>query len=63
MTLYKDTKALSRLPEGDTDFFDIISLDYVLRKTGDLMKENSFTLRKTRRRNPAKKYYRCSLCR
>ena len=57
-------------PDGDTDYFDIVAvvlqrdtlapylfiicLDYVLRMTTDLMKDNSFKLAKRRsRRYPA----------
>ena len=70
MMLYKTTKVKVPSPDGDTDFFDIvagvlqgdtlypylfiISLDYVLRTSIDLMKENGFTLTKERsRRYPA----------
>ena len=72
MMLYKNTKVKGRTPDGDTDFFDIvagvlqgdtlapylfiIALDYVLRKLRDLVKENYFTLTKTKaksRRYPA----------
>ena len=71
MMLYKNTKVKVRSPDGDTDFFDIvvgflqgdplapylfiICLDYVLRTSIDLMKENYFILEKGRsRRYPAK---------
>jgi len=66
MMLYKDTKAMVRSPDGDTDFFGIaagvlqgdtlapyifiICLDYVLRTSLDTMKEKGFTLRKARSR-------------
>ena len=59
MILYKDTKAMVHSPDGDTDFFDIITgilqentlvpflfvicWDYVQRMLIDLMKENGFT--------------------
>ena len=55
MVLYKNAKALVRLPDGDTDFFNIFTgvlqgdslVPYMLllRTSIDLMKENSFTLR------------------
>ena len=64
--LYKDTKAMVRSPDGDTDFFDIaaavlqgdtlapyifiICLDYVLRTSLDTIKEEGFTLKKARSR-------------
>ena len=70
MILYKNTKVEVRSPDGDTDYFDILAgvlqkdtlapylfiicLDYVLRTSIDLMKENGFTLSKARsRRYPA----------
>ena len=59
MMLYKNTKAMVRSPAEDTDFFDIvvgiflgdilvpylffIGIDYVRRKSIDLIKENGFT--------------------
>ena len=62
MMLYKDTRALVRSPDGDTDYFDIVAgvlqgdtlapflfiicLDYVLRTSLDLIKEKGFTLKK-----------------
>ena len=68
--LYKNTKVKVRSPDGHTDYFDIVAdvlqgdtlapylfiicLDYVLRTSIDLMKENSFNLAKERsRRYPA----------
>ena len=67
MMLYKNTKVKVCSPDGDTDYFDIvsgvlqedtsatylfiISLDYVLRKSIDLMKENGFKLSKERSRS------------
>ena len=68
MMLYKNTKVSS--PDGNTDYFDIVAgvlkgvtlapylfiicLDYVLRTSIDLMKENSFKLPKEiSRRYPA----------
>ena len=70
MMLYKNTKVKVRSPDGYTDYFDIvtsvltgdilapylfiISQDYVLRTSIDLMEENGFTLTKKRsRRYPA----------
>ena len=66
MMLYKNTKAMVRSPDGDTDFFDIVAgvlqgdtlapflfiicLDYVLRTSIDLMSERGFTLKKARSR-------------
>ena len=72
MMLYKNSKCKVRSPDGDTDFFDIcagvlqgdtlapflfiLCLDYVLRNSIDKIKENGFTLQKSRsRRNPAVK--------
>ena len=71
MMFYKNTKVKFHSPDGDTDFFDIVAgvlrgdtlapyqfiiyLDYVLRTSIDLIKENGFTLKKARsRRYPAK---------
>ena len=68
MMRYKTTKVKVRSLDGDADSFDIVSailqgntyqfiicLDYLLRTSRDLMKENGFTLKKkTRnRRYPA----------
>ena len=66
MMLYKNLKAMVCLPNGDTNFFNIvagglqidtlasykfiISLDYVLWMSTDLIKENSFTLKKISKR-------------
>ena len=67
---YQNTKVKVRSPDGDTDYFDIVAgvlqgdtlapymfiicLDYVLRTSIDLMKENGFKLAKERsRRYPA----------
>ena len=66
MMLYKNTQVKVRSLDGDTDYFDILAsvlqrdtlapylciicLDYVLRKSIDLMKENSFKLVKERSR-------------
>ena len=64
MMQYKNTKVNVRSSDGDTDYFYIkdtltpylfiIYLDYVLRTTIDLMKENGFKLAKEKsRRYPA----------
>ena len=70
MILYKNTKVKVRSPDGDTDCFVIVAsvlqgdtlapylfitcLDYVLRTSIDIMKENGFKLTKERnRRYPA----------
>ena len=70
MMLYKNMKVKVRSPDGDTNYFHnvagvlqgdtlapytfIICLDYVLRMSIDLMKENGFKLAKERsRRLPA----------
>ena len=66
MILCKNTKAKIRTPNRDTDYFDIVAhlqqgntlapylfiicLDYELRTSIDLMKENSFMLAKERSR-------------
>ena len=66
MMLYKKTKVKVGSPHGDTDYFDIVAyvlqgdtlapyqliicLDYVLRTSIDLMKENGFKLAKERSR-------------
>ena len=66
MMLHKNTKVKVCSPDGDTDYFDIaagvlqrdilapylliIYLDYVLRTSIDLMKENCFKLAKERSR-------------
>ena len=71
MMHYSNMKVNVRSPDGDTDFFDIVAgvlhgdtlapylfiicQDYVLRTSIDLIKENSFTLKRARsRRYPAK---------
>ena len=68
--LHKNTKEKVRSPDGDTDYFDIVAgvlqgdtfdqylfiicLDYVLRTSIGLMKENCFKLTKeSSRRYPA----------
>ena len=64
MILYRNTKVKVRSPDGDTEYFDIVSrapylfiicLDYVLRTSIDNIRENGFVLTKKRsRRYPAK---------
>ena len=71
MMLYKIMKVKVHSQDGDTDFFNIVEgvlqgdtlalhlfiicLDYLVRTSVDLMKENGFTLAKTRsRRYPAR---------
>ena len=64
MMPYKNTKAMVRSPDGDSDFFDIlpgvlqgdtfvdlfiICLDYVFRTSIYLIKENDFTHKKKSR--------------
>ena len=72
--IYRNTKMKVRLPDGDTEYFDIVAgvlqedtlapylsiicLDYVLRTSLDKIKENGFELTKKRRRYPAKNNYR-----
>ena len=61
MMLYENTKEMVRSPDGGSDFFNIVAgillgdtltpylficLDYVLRTSIDLIKENGFTLKK-----------------
>ena len=62
MILYKNIKVKVRSPDEDTDYFDIVAgvlqgdtlapywfiicLDYMLRMSLDLMKENGFMLAK-----------------
>ena len=70
MMLYKNTKVKICSPDGNTDYFEIVAgvlqedtlasylfiicIDYVLRTSIDLMKENGFKLAKKRsRRYPA----------
>ena len=66
MMLYRNTKVKVHSPDGDTDYFDIVTgvlkgdtlapylfiicLDYVLRTSIDKMKENGFKLTKERSR-------------
>ena len=68
--LYKNTKVKLRFPDGDTDYFDIISgvlqgdslvpylfiicLDYVIRTFIDLIKENGFKLAKEKKKKKQK---------
>ena len=61
MMLYKNTNAMAQSPDGDTDFFDIVTrdtlttclfilcLDNLLQTSIDLIKENGSTLKKARR--------------
>ena len=65
MMQYKNTKVKVHSPDEDTNFFDIVTgvlqgntwasclfiicLDYVLQMSIDLMKENGFTLARSRR--------------
>ena len=67
--LYKNTKVKVRSPDGDTDYFDVVAgiigdtlapylfiicLDYVLKTSIDIMKDNGLMLAKERSRsNPA----------
>ena len=64
ITIYKNTRAMICSPNGDTDFFDIVTgvlqedtlasllsincLDYILQTAIDLMKKNGFTFLKKR---------------
>ena len=60
--VYKNTKAMVCSPNNEIDFFDIVTedilasylfiiyLDYILQMSIDLMKENSFTVKKARSR-------------
>ena len=73
MTLYKNTKVKVHSPDRDTDYFDIVAgvlqgdtlalylliicLDYVLRNSTALMKENGFSLEKKELNIPRKNYY------
>ena len=66
MIFYRNTKVKVRSPDGDTDYFDIVTgvlqgdtlapylfiicLDYVLRTSIDKIKENGFELTKKRSR-------------
>ena len=55
MILYRNTKVKVRSPDGDTEYFDIICLDYVLRTSIDKIRENGFELTTRRsKRYPAK---------
>ena len=63
--LYRNTKVKVRLPDGDTEYFDIVAgvlqgdtlapylliicQDYVLRKSIDKIKENGFELTKKKK--------------
>ena len=64
-------------PDGDIDYFDIVAgvqqgdtstpylfiicLDYVIRTSIDLMKENGFTLAKNNQKIPCANCYGCRL--
>ena len=77
MILYKNMKVKVCSLDGDKDYFNIVTgvlqrdtlvpylficLDYVLRTSIDLMKENSFKLAKERNRKcPCINYYRHGL--
>ena len=61
MVLYKNMKAMFWLSDGNTNFFNIVAgvlqgdtliicLDYIPQMSIDLIKENSFTLKKARSR-------------
>ena len=66
MMLFSNMKVKVHSPDGDKNFFDIVAgvlqgdtlapnwfiicLDYVLRTSIDLIKENGFTLKKARSR-------------
>ncbi len=62
--LYRNTKVKVRLPDGDTEYFDIVAgvlqgrhycLEYMLRTSIDKIRENGFELTKKRsRRYPTK---------
>ena len=68
-------KAMVHSPDGNTDFFDIVTgvlqrdtlapylfilyLDYIPQMSIDLIKENGFKLKKAKSRN----YDKCKLCR
>ena len=72
MILHKNTKARARSPGGDTDVFNIIAgvlqwdtlvtyllilyMDYILRKSIDLRKENKFTYKKATSKKYNAKY-------
>ena len=69
--LFKDMKTMVRSLDGDTDFFDdvtgvlqgdtlvpyifIICLDYILKTSLDLIKENGFTLKRQKADNISQK--------
>ena len=77
MMLYKNTKVKVRSVDGDTDYFDIvvcvlkgdtlapymfiICLDYVLRTSIYLTKENGFKLAKEKSRRYPAPTYGCTL--
>ena len=61
MKIYKNTKVKVRSPDGDTNFYDVVTgvlqgdtlaqylfkiyRDYVLQKSFDIMKESGFTVK------------------
>ena len=80
MMLSSNTKVKIHSPDGDIDFFDIVAgvlwrdtlapylfiicLDYVLRMLIDLIKENGFTLKNSKKQTIShRNYYRHRLCR
>ena len=74
---YKNMKAMGCSPDGDTDFFNIVTevfegdtlalylfilcLDYLFRTSINLIRENGFALKKADKRS--KNCNRCRLCR
>ena len=77
LILYKNRKAMICSLDGDIDFFDIaagvfqgdtlvpylfiIFLDYILKMSIDLIKENGFTLKKARSRQHTAEIDKCRL--
>ena len=76
MILYRNTKVKVCSPDRDTDYFDIVAgvlpgdtlapylfiicLDYVLRTSIDIIKENDFELTKKKKQKvPLKNNYQC----
>ena len=73
MMLHKNTKAMIYSLDGETDFFDIVTvvlqgdtlalymfiicLDHELRTSVNLMKENGFTLKKSKKQTIFRKNY------
>ena len=72
MMLYKNMKTMVHSPDGNTDFFDVVSgvlqrntlepfifiiyLDYVLQTSIDLIKESDFSLKKKKKRGRSRQY-------